>query len=153
MLILDGHSSHVSINFVQYYVNNKIVPLCLPPHSTHELQPLDVGAFGPLAKRYRSLVSQKALFGAQRINNLQFLHIYQEARACIPNNIASTWRGAGLVLFNPKKILERYELIVTPFTPRPPGPPLILEERLESISDKVCNVYSTSLKKEIDFLK
>ena len=26
--------------------------LCLPPHSTHLLQPLDVGLFGPLQHAY-----------------------------------------------------------------------------------------------------
>ena len=43
ILVLDGHNSHVSLDFVQYCESNQIIPLCLPPHSTHILQPLDVG--------------------------------------------------------------------------------------------------------------
>jgi len=41
LLVLDGHSSHVSLDFVQYCEDTKIIPLCLP-HSTHILQPLDL---------------------------------------------------------------------------------------------------------------
>ena len=77
LLIFDGHNSHCSFEFVSFCQNNKIIPLCLPPHSTHELQPLDVGVFGPLAKEYRALVSRKSIFGAQRISNLDFLLLQQ----------------------------------------------------------------------------
>ena len=64
LLILDGHASHVSIEFVQYCQDHNIVPLCLPPHSTYYLQPLDVGVFGPLASAYRTLVSNGSIFEA-----------------------------------------------------------------------------------------
>ena len=43
LLILDGHSSHYNWEFFDYCLNAKILPLCLPAHSTHLLQPLDVG--------------------------------------------------------------------------------------------------------------
>ena len=48
MLVLDGHESHVSAEFDNYCEVNKIVPLCLPPHSSHLTQPLDISCFGPL---------------------------------------------------------------------------------------------------------
>lgn len=115
LLILDGHASHVSPPFVEYCAAHDIVPLCLPPHSTHELQPLDVGVFGPLAKAYRQLVSEGALFGATRINNAQFLSFYQRARKTISKNIPGAWRGAGLLPFNPEKILSRHRPKTPPF--------------------------------------
>ena len=64
--------------------------------------------FGPLAKRYRALVSEKALFGASRITNLDFLHIYQEARCCVKLTIPGAWRGVGLVPFDPERLLSHY---------------------------------------------
>ena len=70
LLILDGHTSHISVNFVQYCQDHQIVLLYLPPHSTHYLQPLDVGIFGPLAQSYRALVSQGSVYGARRIDQL-----------------------------------------------------------------------------------
>jgi len=44
-LILDGHTSHVSLSFIKYCEQYCIIPLYLPPHSTHILQPLDIGTF------------------------------------------------------------------------------------------------------------
>jgi hypothetical protein len=94
LLILDGHASHVTFEFIQYCQEHNIVPLCLPPHSTHYLQPLDVGIFGPLAQAYRGLVSRSSIFGAQRINNYDFLLYYMDARKTIAQNIPGAWRGA-----------------------------------------------------------
>lgn len=85
----------VSLEFITFCQEHKIIPLCLPPHTTHRLQPLDVGVFGFLAKRYKALVSEEALFGCQRINNLQFLQIYQKAREDIRHNIPSALGGLG----------------------------------------------------------
>ena len=48
MLIFDDYRSHVSEPFLVYCWQYKIVPFQLPPHSTHLLQPLDIGNFQPL---------------------------------------------------------------------------------------------------------
>ena len=51
LLILDGHNSHCTLIFCKYAADNKIIIICLPSHTTHALQPCDVGAFGPLARK------------------------------------------------------------------------------------------------------
>jgi hypothetical protein len=48
LIILDGHRSHITLEFCEYDLVHNIALFCLPPHSTHMLQPLDVGLFGPL---------------------------------------------------------------------------------------------------------
>lgn len=48
LLILDGCEIHIHIEFIEYCLDNSIVVYYLPPHSTHLLQPLDVGLFSPL---------------------------------------------------------------------------------------------------------
>lgn len=49
VLILDGHGSHCSDPpTLEKDKNNDVHLLCLPPHSTHKLQPLDVAFFAPL---------------------------------------------------------------------------------------------------------
>ena len=45
LLIQDGHSSHVSTELVDLARENNIYLLCLPSHTSHILQPLDVGCF------------------------------------------------------------------------------------------------------------
>lgn len=51
VLLLDGHSSHYQPDF-QAAVAQGVTVFCLPPHSTHLLQPLDNGAFGSLKSHW-----------------------------------------------------------------------------------------------------
>ena len=48
LLILDGHNSHYTINFLDYACDHNIIVICLPSHTTHALQGLDVVAFSVL---------------------------------------------------------------------------------------------------------
>ena len=57
LLILDGHRSHYNLRFCEYAWENKIILLSYPGHSTHLLQPLDVGWFSPLQKVYGDTVA------------------------------------------------------------------------------------------------
>ena len=45
LLIEDGHSSHVSTELIELARENGVHLLCLPAHTTHILQPLNVGVF------------------------------------------------------------------------------------------------------------
>jgi hypothetical protein len=116
LLILDGHTSHVSLPFIEYCEQQHIIPLCLPPHSTHILQPLDVGIFSPVAEAYKTRIQQHSVFGAEKITNEQFLMFFQLARQEVISlrNIASAWRAAGLKPFNPTLILQKYRLKTPP---------------------------------------
>ncbi|KIJ45462.1 hypothetical protein M422DRAFT_166240, partial [Sphaerobolus stellatus SS14] len=49
LLVLDGHGSHTTPEMVDCANKNGIILLQLPPHTTHRLQPLDVGIFGPFS--------------------------------------------------------------------------------------------------------
>lgn len=53
LLLLDGHCSHTkSLQVLETARANGIILLSLPPHTTHRLQPLDVGFFKPLQTYY-----------------------------------------------------------------------------------------------------
>lgn len=52
LLILDNHSSHISLQAVQYCREHAIHVASLPPHSSHKTQPLDVCFYGPLKIHY-----------------------------------------------------------------------------------------------------
>ena len=54
LLIQDGHASHISIEVIEFAQQNGIHMLCLPAHTTHILQPLDVGVF----KSFKSMFSK-----------------------------------------------------------------------------------------------
>ena len=52
MLIQDGHASHMSIKLIELARANDVHLLCIPAHTTHILQPLDVGVFKPLKTHF-----------------------------------------------------------------------------------------------------
>src|SRR5436190_4773398 len=58
LLIVDGHSSYVNMTFLDWADRHQIIVQIMPPHSTHELQPLDVGLFGPLSIAYSKQIDK-----------------------------------------------------------------------------------------------
>lgn len=52
LLFIDGHGSYVNILFLDWCLEHRILVAVYPPHLTHQLQPLDVSLFNPLANYY-----------------------------------------------------------------------------------------------------
>jgi len=48
LLILDGHGSHVDVDFLYMAKIHKVQLVFLPSHSSHILQPLDLSCFSPI---------------------------------------------------------------------------------------------------------
>ena len=42
LIVLDGHGSHATAEFDRFCMEKNIIPLYMPPHSSHLLQPLNV---------------------------------------------------------------------------------------------------------------
>lgn len=81
LLICDGHSSHTQGVFIIYCHRYKIIILYLPPHSSHYLQPLDVGVFSGAKKRYNTMIQKRAEKGKVAIKKEHFLEMYAGIRA------------------------------------------------------------------------
>lgn len=52
LLIMDNHSSHISLEVSLYSRKHHISILTLAPHTSHKIQPLDRSFFGPLKTKY-----------------------------------------------------------------------------------------------------
>ena len=120
MLILDGHSSHLSPEFDRFCTQNDIIPICMPAHSSHLLQPLDVGCFAVMKCSYGRLIENQMRLGINHIDKIDFLAAYPQARyeALKEANIRNGFMGTGLVPYNPAYILS--QLQVQFLTPTPP---------------------------------
>jgi len=122
LLLCDGHDSHISADFVGYCIQNRIELVLLPPHSSHLMQPLDVGIFAPLKTALAH--KQAVLFrsGVRRIGKAEWLEHFIEARekAITERNILSAWRGAGLFPENMHRILHQLAEISSPISTSPP---------------------------------
>ncbi len=52
MVVFDGYKSHLSVQFEQFYKEKCIIIFYLFIHSSHLIQPLDVGCFNVLKQSY-----------------------------------------------------------------------------------------------------
>jgi len=110
LLLCDGHDSHISAAFVGYCLQNRIALVLLPPHSSHILQPLDVGVFSPLKKALALRQSRLFRSGVRRIQKAEWLDHFIEARESSVSeaNILSGWRGSGLFPENLHRMLHQF---------------------------------------------
>lgn len=119
LLILDGHESHHSIAFEEYCRTNNILALCMPPHSSHLLQPLDVGCFGPLKKAYSRQIEDLVRAGITHISKESFIPAFKAAfqAAMTQENIQGGFRGAGLVPYDPEVVISKLDIHISTPTP------------------------------------
>jgi hypothetical protein len=124
LLILDGHESHKSLSFQELCEENKIITLCMPPHSSHILQPLDVGCFAPLKRAYSREIRALALDHIGRIDKKAFIATFAKVfeQAFSKANITASFKSTGLVPNNPLVVLSKLDVKV-----RTPTPPLLGE--------------------------
>lgn len=120
LLILDGHESHHSDEFEEYCQENNIITICMPPHSSHLLQPLDVGCFGPLKKAYGRQIENMMQAQITHITKDDFFPAFRTAffAAITESNIQGGFRGAGLIPFDPERVISTLDLRLK--TPTPP---------------------------------
>jgi hypothetical protein len=122
LLVIDGHESHKSLAFQDLCEENKIITLCMPPHSSHILQPLDVGCFAPLKRAYSREIRVLATDHVGHIDKKAFIASFAKVfeTAFSKASIQSSFRATGLVPNDPLVVLSKLE--VKPRTPTPPLP-------------------------------
>ncbi|KAE9565961.1 hypothetical protein CGMCC3_g17862 [Colletotrichum fructicola] len=82
LLIMDGHGSHVSNEFIWKYYINDVYLACFPAHSSHFTQPLDMSVFSPLKGSYRRhLEERNYILNSAPISKQNFLQCYSHARS------------------------------------------------------------------------
>jgi DDE superfamily endonuclease len=115
LLIVDGHDSHCSIGFIEFCYEHNICLLILPPHTTHILQPLDVGIFRPLSRAYTEILDRYNRWNGRWIDKASFIEYYTEARktALTYTNIISAFKATGIHPYTPSMTLEK----LRPYTP------------------------------------
>ena len=122
LLFVDGHGSHVTLKFLAWAQAHKILVAVYPPHSTHVLQPLDVGCFAPLATYYSQHLEQQTRLseGQTRMSKRDFFRCFYPAwqKAFTEDNVRSSWRKGGILPFDPDLVLGK----VKPREQRQPAP-------------------------------
>jgi DDE superfamily endonuclease len=77
LLLLDGFTSHIEYDFVEYAQNNKIILFSFPPHTTHILQPLDMVCFQPFKHYHGEAIDAAVRTGDTQFSKVDFLAVFE----------------------------------------------------------------------------
>jgi hypothetical protein len=112
LLLLDGHGSHLTEEFLEYCHRHKILLGIYPPHSTHTLQPLDVVMFKPLSTVHSKKLATRLHKhqGLVPVTKADFFSLFWDAwtSSFTAKNIFSSFKATGVHPFNPNIILDRF---------------------------------------------
>ena len=104
ILIMDNHVSHLSTSVIDVAEENNITLCCLPPHSSHILQPLDKGYFNLLKKAMGEMSLSLGYGGLRTVPKKFFAKILQFSMGKITSSaIKSAFRATGV--YPPKRVL------------------------------------------------
>ncbi|KAL8325265.1 hypothetical protein RB597_008501 [Gaeumannomyces tritici] len=111
LLLIDNYGSHLTLPFWEKCQAEKIVIFPLPPHTTHKLQPLDVGIFSTFKAAHQRDFARQIEQGAvdyDRAECFDGLHDMRR-RAFKVSTIKSAWLKCGLQPFDPEVVLDNLE--------------------------------------------
>ena len=109
LLLMDNHSSHLSIEALDIFKKNGVTVLSFPPHCSHKLQPLDRTVYGPFKKFINSFSNLWMTTNPGKTMTIYDLpKIVTQALplACTPRNIMAGFRVSGIWPFNPDIFTE-----------------------------------------------
>ena len=101
----------------------------MPAHSSHLLQPLDVGCFSPLKRAYGRQVESLIRDYINYITKLKFLPAFRAAydQSITKENICASFRGAGLVPYDLEVVILKLDIKLCT-----PSPAALLEALWEA---------------------
>lgn len=90
-------------------VEHNIHLFCLPPHTTHRLQPLDVGVFGPFQRKWADRCDDVLDETGEEIRRADFVKEYMGVRkqTFLETTIRKAWEQSGIRPLNPGIFTER----------------------------------------------
>ena len=122
VLFFDGHKSHDSIALIELARDNNVILYILPPHTTHLLQPLDVGVFGPFKHAWSQVLKQYKLETlAAKVDRQTFPSLLQKIwdQVLLPEHLIGGFRGTGLHPLSREAIPDAKLKVSAPFEDSP----------------------------------
>ena len=121
----------------------------MPAHSSHLLQPLDVGCFSPLKRAYGRQVEGLIRDHINHITKLEFLPAFRAAydQSITKENIYASFRGAGLVPHDPEVVISKLDIRLR--TPSPVALPEAVWEAKTPSNQRELEAQSTLIRNRI----
>jgi DDE superfamily endonuclease len=109
ILLLDGHSSHRSEEFIAKAYRNHACLVFFPSHATHLIQPLDRGVFKAIKGSFKKLMLRESLENSRylHVSIARFYEILLEARreALTPAICNSAFVHSGMWPIDPSRAI------------------------------------------------
>ncbi|XP_038074804.1 jerky protein homolog-like [Patiria miniata] len=112
LLLYDGHSTHISVQIIEEARLEGVHLFVTPPHTSHILQPLDVGCFAPFKATYNRAVHN----WLHKYKNTGCILVEEDiaSLACkaymmgiSSDSLVSSFRCTGICPFNPDVVLSK----------------------------------------------
>lgn len=104
MLLLDGHASHTqNLQLIDEAREHGVTIICFPPHTTHKLQPADVGFMRPLSIFYdQALTAWLRSNPGKVVTQFQVAELFGQAfiRAATMPTAMNAFKACGISPFN-----------------------------------------------------
>jgi hypothetical protein len=108
MLLCDGYGSHLTYEFIQFCEKQRIVLFFIPPHSSHLLQPLDVGVFHVYKHWHSEMIEDMTITGCTKFTKDDFLAAITSIRQKTfkASTIRLGFRLTGIWPYNPGEVVD-----------------------------------------------
>ena len=95
----------------------------MPPHSSHLLQPLDVGCFALLKKAYGREIKRLIRCSITHVSKTEFFPAFYVAHEATmtERNIKGAFKGAGLIPLDPEAVVSKLDVQLRTPTPADEG--------------------------------
>ena len=96
LLILDGFGCHANEHFLAQCELENVIPVAIPPHTSDQVQPLDLGIFAN-QKRWQGVVRVDHDLNRQTIQVIKIVDSFRMATTF--KNVTAAFKSAGIVTF------------------------------------------------------
>ncbi|XP_052223865.1 uncharacterized protein LOC127839515 [Dreissena polymorpha] len=125
LVLYDGHKSHISLPLINWAKEHNIILFVLPAHTSHILQPLNVGCFGPYQRIFNSECHKFMRHNpSSRITRYNICSLACKAytHALSPDNFKSAFQKSGIFPFNPTAVDSAHFKPATVYKSKGPSP-------------------------------
>lgn len=140
LLLIDNHESHVSVEAVKFCKGSGIVLLSFPPHTTHRMQPLDIGIFGPFKSALATIFDDWLISNPGKTITIRNLGEFTNKafnRAFTRQNIINSFKKPGIWQVN-RLAFSEDDFVASTVTDQPQPQNIFNGSKTDEITEKLA---------------